>query len=268
MTAQEKLFKKNLEGKFICVGLDTDQSKIPQHLQSNLNPVFVFNKEIINATKLYAAAYKINFAFYEKDGAKGIKELEKTVSLIPGDIVSIADAKKGDIGNTSTLYAKSIFNHFSFDSVTLNPYMGKDSLDPFLDYKDKINFVLVLTSNTGASDFEKLELKDGRFVYQRILEKVNEWNKKNNCGIVFGATRLKELKNNIKKFDNLSVLLPGVGAQGGSLEDVVSIFKSEKRNNYLINSSRGIIYKSSGKDFAEAAQSEIKLLNEKVNKAR
>jgi orotidine-5'-phosphate decarboxylase len=127
---------------------------------------------------------------------------------------------------------------------------------------------LVLTSNTGASDFEKLELKDGRFVYQRILEKVNEWNKKNNCGIVFGATRLKELKNNIKKFDNLSVLLPGVGAQGGSLEDVVSIFKSEKRNNYLINSSRGIIYKSSGKDFAEAAQSEIKLLNEKVNKAR
>lgn len=266
MTVQEKLIKKNQEGKFICVGLDTDQSKIPQHLQSNSNPVFTFNKEIIEATKNYAAAYKINFAFYEKDGAKGIEALEKTVSLIPEDMISIADAKRGDIGNTSVMYAKSIFNHFKFDSVTLNPYMGKDSLDPFLDYEDKINFILILTSNPGASDFEKLELKDGKFVYQRILEKINDWNYKNNCGIVFGATNLRELKNNIEYFGNLSVLLPGVGTQGGSLDEVVSIFKSEKRNNYLINSSRGIIYKSSGSDFAETACSEIKLLNEKVRK--
>jgi len=142
--------------------------------------------------------------------------------------------------------------------------MGKDSLDPFLDYADKLNFILVLTSNPGASDFEKLELKGGKFVYQKILEKVNEWNHKGNCGIVFGATKLAELKNNINSFNNLSVLLPGIGAQGGSLEEVVSIFKSEKRNNYLINLSRGIIYKSSGKDFAEAARNEIKLLNEKI----
>lgn len=266
MNAKEKLLKKNQGGKYICIGLDTDQSKIPLHLQSNLNPVFNFNKEIIDATKEFAAAYKINFAFYEREGAKGIEELEKTVSLIPGDILSIADAKRGDIGNTSTMYAKSVYDYFSFDSVTLHPYMGKDSLSPFLDYTDKLNFILVLTSNPGASDFEKLELKDGKFVYQKILEKVNEWNHKENCGIVFVATNVNELKININSFGNLSILLPGVNAQGGSLEEVVSIFKAGKRNNYLINSSRGIIYKSSGKDFAEAARNEIKLLNEKVRK--
>lgn len=265
MSSKEKLLKKNQEGKYICVGLDTDLFKIPQHLQSNVNPIFTFNKEIIEATKDFAAAYKINFAFYERDGAKGIEELEKTVSIIPKDILSIADAKRGDIGNTSTMYAKSIYDHFNFDSVTLHPYMGKDSLDPFLNYAEKLNFILVLTSNPGASDFEKLELKNGKFLYQKILEKVNEWNYKNNCGIVFGATKLDELKNNINSFGNLSVLLPGVGAQGGSIEEVVSIFKSENKKSYLINSSRGIIYKSSGKDFAEAARSEIKLLNEKVS---
>jgi len=261
MTSQEKILKKNDEGKFICVGLDTDINKIPVFLKNDRDGVFKFNQSIIEATKDYAAAYKINFAFYESAGAKGISELEKTVELIPRDILSIADAKRGDIGNTSEMYAKSVYDHFKFDAVTLHPYMGKDSLQPFLDFTVKINYILVLTSNPGANDFEKLELKDGRFLYQNILENVNKWNENNNCGIVFGATKLDELKTNINKFGNLSVLLPGVGAQGGSLENVSKTFKDNERKNYLVNVSRGIIYKSSGDDYAEAARYEIISLN-------
>ena len=261
MKSREKIFKKNGEGKFICVGLDTDVNKIPAFLKKDSDGVFKFNQAIIEATKNYAAAYKINFAFYEHAGAKGILELEKTVELIPKDILSIADAKRGDIGNTSEMYAKSVYEHFKFDAVTLHPYMGKDSLQPFLDYSDKMNYILVLTSNPGANDFEKLELKDGSLLYQRVLKNVSDWNQNKNCGIVFGATKLDELKTNIKDFGNLSVLLPGVGAQGGSLEDVSKIFKDNNRKNYLVNVSRGIIYKSSGEDFAEAARNEIIFLN-------
>ncbi len=262
MNSQEKILKKNDEGKFICVGLDTDLNKIPVFLKDDPDGVFKFNHSIIEATKDYAAAYKINFAFYERAGAKGISELEKTVDLIPQNILSIADAKRGDIGNTSKMYAKSIYEHFKFDAVTLHPYMGKDSLQPFLDFTDKMNYVLVLTSNPGANDFEKLELSNGRFLYQNILDSVNDWNEKENCGIVFGATKLDELKTNIKNFGNLSILLPGVGAQGGSLKDVSNTFKDNNRKNYLVNVSRGIIYKSSGEDFAEAARNEIISLNE------
>jgi orotidine-5'-phosphate decarboxylase len=261
MTSQEKILKKNNEGKYICVGLDTDLNKIPVFLKNDPDGVFKFNQSIIEATKDYTAAYKINFAFYERAGSRGISELEKTIELIPQDILSIADAKRGDIGNTSEMYAKSIYEHFNFDAVTLHPYMGKDSLQPFLDFNDKMNYVLILTSNPGANDFEKLELKNGRFLYQNILENVNKWNENNNCGIVFGATKLDELKTNIKHFGNLSILLPGVGAQGGSLEDVSKTFKNNNRKNYLVNVSRGIIYKSSEEDFAEAARNEIISLN-------
>jgi orotidine-5'-phosphate decarboxylase len=261
MTSQEKIFVNNDDGKFICIGLDTDILKIPSFLKKDYDSVYSFNKAIIEATKDYAAAYKINFAFYEKEGSKGIEELEKTIELIPKNILSIADAKRGDIGNTSEMYAKSVYEHFGFDAVTLHPYMGKDSLQPFLDYKDKMNYVLVLTSNLGASDFEKLQLQNGEFVYQKILSSVLDWNEKQNCGIVFGATKIDELKNNINNFGNLSILLPGVGAQGGSLLEVASVFNKSKRKNYLVNVSRSIIYKSNGRDFAEAAQSEIISLN-------
>jgi orotidine-5'-phosphate decarboxylase len=261
MTAQEKIHNKNDEGKFICVGLDTDINKIPEFLKNDPDAVFKFNQSIIESTKDYAAAYKINFAFYERAGSEGINELERTVELIPQDILSIADAKRGDIGNTSEMYAKSVYEHFKFDAITLHPYMGKDSLQPFLDFTDKMNYVLVLTSNPGANDFEKLELKNGRFLYQNILQSVSHWNKNNNCGIVFGATKLDELKSNINNFGNLSVLLPGVGAQGGSLEDVRKTFSENKRKNYLVNVSRGIIYKSTSEDFAEAARSQIISLN-------
>ena len=261
MTSQEKILAKNNEGKFICVGLDTDVSKIPLFLQNDSDAVFKFNQSIIEATKEHAAAYKINFAFYEQAGSEGMNELERTVDLIPTDILSIADAKRGDIGNTSEMYAKSVYEHFGFDAVTLHPYMGKDSLQPFLNYSDKMNYILVLTSNPGANDFEKLKLDDGRFVYQKVLGTVNAWNEKNNCGIVFGATKIDELKSNLKDFGNLSVLLPGVGAQGGSLEDVSAVFKDSHRKNFLVNVSRGIIYKSNNADFAEAAREEIISMN-------
>lgn len=264
MTSLEKIINKNNEGKFICVGLDTDINKIPAILLKEKNPVLTFNKSIIDSTKDYAAAYKINFAFYERNGVKGFEELEKTIELIPSGVLSIADAKRGDIGNTSQMYASSVYDHFGFDSVTLHPYMGKDSLEPFLNYTDKLNFILVLTSNPGANDFEKLKLSDGKYLYQNILEKINHWNVNNNCGIVFGATKIEELKENINSFGNLSVLLPGVGAQGGSLEDVVSSFKVNNRKNYLVNVSRGIIYKSNSENFAEVAQTEIINLNKTV----
>ncbi len=265
MTSREKILKINNEGKFICVGLDTDLKKIPAFLLKEKNPVLAFNKAIIESTKDYAAAYKINFAFYEQNGAKGFEELEKTLQLIPTNVLSIADAKRGDIGNTSKMYAKSVYDHFGFDSVTLNPYMGKDSLEPFLEYEDKINFILILTSNPGANDFEKLKLFDGNYLYQNILDRTNQWNTKKNCGIVFGATKITELKDSINSFGDLTVLLPGVGAQGGSIEEVSNLFKSKNRKNYIVNVSRGIIYKSSTEQFASDAQNEIINLNKIVS---
>lgn len=265
MTAREKILKINNEGKFVCVGLDTDLNKIPTFLLKEKNPVLVFNKAIIESTKDYAAAYKINFAFYEQNGAKGFEELERTLQLIPHNVLTIADAKRGDIGNTSKMYARSVYDHFGFDSVTLNPYMGKDSLEPFLEYGDKINFILILTSNHGANDFEKLKLSDGNYLYQNILGKANEWNTKKNCGIVFGATKITELKDSINSFGDLTVLLPGVGAQGGSIEELSNLFKSKNRKNYIVNVSRGIIYKSSTAHFAIAAQNEIINLNRIVS---
>jgi len=264
MTSQQKIYLNNDDGKFICVGLDTDISKLPPSLKSESDAVYRFNKSIIEATNKFAAAYKINFAFYERYGSKGIEELEKTVSLIPDNILSIADAKRGDIGNTSEMYAKSVYEHFGFDAVTLHPYMGKDSLEPFLEYEDKLNFVLALTSNPGASDFEKLELKNGELVYQNIIRSVSGWNEKQNCGIVFGATKIDELKNSISNFNNLAVLLPGVGAQGGSLKDVAEVFHNANRKNYLVNVSRSIIYKSTSDDFTEAAVQEIISLNDVI----
>lgn len=262
MKAREKLLFKNDELKFVCVGLDTDIKKIPKHLLSSKEPIIEFNKSIIEATKQYAAAYKINFAFYEVLGAKGFELIEKTLSFIPDDVLTIADAKRGDIGNTSEMYAKSVYEHFGFDSVTLNPYMGKDSVQPFLDYSDKLNYILALTSNPGSRDFEKQMLNDGSYIFQKVIKSVNDWNRSKNCGIVFGATNLVELKTNLTSFTDLSVLLPGVGAQGGSFEDVIKIFSEHKRKNFLINISRGIIYLSDDKDFVTKTENEIRRLNE------
>ena len=262
MKALEKLIANNKNGKFVCVGLDSDLKKIPKFLQDDKDAVFKFNSAIIEATKDYAAAYKINFAFYEENGSRGFSQLERTIDLLPKHTLNIADAKRGDIGNTSEMYARSVYEHFGFDSITLNPYMGKDSLQPFLDYHDKLNFILVLTSNPGANDFEKVKLESGKFLYQEILERINDWNQNKNCGIVFGATKIDELKSNILNFGNLSILLPGVGAQGGSMSEVKKVFNDNKRENYIVNVSRSIIYKSSNEDFAEAARNEIVSLHQ------
>jgi len=266
INSYEKIKSLVNQDKHICVGLDTDVEKIPEHLRKLSDPVFEFNKIVIENTAEDAAAYKINFAFYEKDGAKGFEGIQKTLELIPKNILTIADAKRGDIGNTSQMYAQSVFEHFNFDSVTLHPYMGFDSLEPFLNYKDKLNFILALTSNKGSADFEKLILDGGTSLYQKVIEKVNSWNRAKNCGIVFGATNADELRVNIKSFDGLIVLLPGIGAQGGSLEEVVSAFKQNHNNNFLINVSRALIYCDSSKDFASKINSTLKELNESVKK--
>lgn len=261
MTAQEKLKISIEKGNHITVGLDTDINKIPKCLLNRANPILDFNKEIIDATKDYAAAYKINFAFYEKNGIEGFNDLKNTIQYIPEDIIIIADAKRGDIGNTSDMYAKSVFEYFKADAITLHPYMGLDSIEPFLNYKDKISFVLALTSNKGAADFEKIELKDGSFLFQKVITTINSWNKNANCGIVFGATNSEELASNTNLFGSLPVLLPGIGAQGGSLEEVVNIFKKAGNNKFLINVSRSLIYKDSSERFAVEAKNEIISLN-------
>jgi orotidine-5'-phosphate decarboxylase len=261
MTAQEKLKKQNEQLKFICIGFDTDLQKIPSFLKSLPNPILEFNKRIVEATSDIAAAYKFNLAFYESEGSKGLDALNESIQLVPKDVLTIGDGKRGDIGNTSQKYAQMLYDEFKFDSATLNPYMGKDSLDPFLDYESKLNFILALTSNPGANDFEKLMLADNAFLYQDVIKKVKEWNKNYNCGLVFGATKKEELLNEIASFGDLPVLLPGVGAQGGSLEDVVNIFKQFKKTNFLINVSRGIIYRSTENDFADKARTELIKLN-------
>ena len=234
MTALEKLEYKNREGKFICVGLDTDAERIPQHLRNKKESIFEFNRQIIETTVDNCSAYKINLAFYECYGLDGLKQLEKTLEIIPSNILTIGDAKRGDIGNTSRMYAKSI--------------------------------ILALTSNKGADDFEKLKLKDERNLYQLIIEKTNEWNASNNCGLVFGATQTEELKENFHLFNQMPVLVPGVGAQGGSIEDVMRFFSKRDNMRLIINVSRGIIYKDNTENFADAAGEELKRLNNIVTK--
>ena len=265
MTAQEKLDVKLKQGKHICVGLDTDISKIPMYLHSEDSPILKFNKIIIDNTESYAAAYKINFAFYEKDGAAGVEILKQTIKYIPEDILIIGDAKRGDIGNTSEMYAYSLYSQFMVDAATLSPYMGFDSVEPFLRHGDKINFILALTSNKSAADFEKLELKEGGYLYQKIITMVTGWNKLNNCGIVFGATNTEELRTNVELFKDLYVLLPGIGAQGGSLNEVTDIFKKQKFYKFIINISRSLIYKDKTKEFGKKAREEIENLNNTVN---
>jgi len=265
MLSENKIIKKLNAGFHICVGLDTDRRKIPVYLQNDDDGIYKFNKAIIETTKDIAAAYKINFAFYEKEGAKGFEMLSKTLKLIPSDVSIIGDAKRGDIGNTSLMYAQSMFEHFKIDASTLNPYMGYDSLAPFINYSDKIHFILALTSNPGSHDFEKLELKSGKKVYQEVIEKVNQWNREKNLGIVFGATNLDELKENIGNFGNLLILLPGVGAQGGNLEKIVRVFKENSNNNYLINVSRALIYADSSKNFANVTRKILEDYNQKIN---
>ncbi len=262
MKAIEKLRNKTKKNFHICVGLDTDTEKIPKHLLASDDPIFRFNKEIIDATKNGAAAYKINLAFYEAQGVNGLRALEKTLAEIPSDILTIGDAKRGDIGNTARMYAKALFDELKFDASTLNPLMGYDSLSPFLEYGEKLHFVLGLTSNPGASDFEKLALANGKFLYREIMEKAKTWGE--NVGFVFGATNIGELEANFELLRDVPVLLPGVGAQGGSLEKTANVFYANASRDFLINISRGLIYLDSSENFAYFTSERLKELNKTV----
>lgn len=265
----EQIFSKKT---YLCVGLDTDLTKIPAYLQSHPDAIFEFNKQIVDATKDHCVSYKINTAFYEAEGLKGWEALEKTVSYIPSTHFKIADAKRGDIGNTSAQYAKAFFGTMNFDAITVAPYMGEDSIKPFLEYRDKWTIVLGLTSNKGAKDFElqkvlhqtrtgveaaELALDAGshktEYLYENVLRTVSEWGTTENTMFVIGATQADELVNIRNITPNHFYLVPGVGAQGGSLKEI-----SEKAMTgdcgLLVNVSRAIIYASEKEDFAEEAK--------------
>lgn len=232
---------------FLCVGLDTDIQKIPPHLLHCDDPVFEFNRRVIDATKDYCVAYKPNIAFYEKLGPKGWQSLEKTLDYIPENIFTIADAKRGDIGNTGKMYAQCFFEYFDFDAVTVSPYMGEDSVTPFLEYTDKWVILLGLTSNIGSKDFQLLSTSEGQ-LYEAVIKKAQQWGNPENLMYVIGATHPEKLKEIRKLADDYFFLVPGVGAQGGSLADVVASALNPD-TGLLVNSSREIIYASSTRDF-------------------
>lgn len=266
---KEQLFKQICSKKsYLCVGLDTDIRKIPSHLLSEKDPVFEFNRRIIDATIDYAVAYKPNIAFYEAMGIKGWESLQKTIEYIPKDVFTIADAKRGDIGNTSSLYARTFFDKSSsgldFDSVTVAPYMGKDSVNPFLEFDDKWVILLALTSNEGSEDFQQLILQDSELkLYEKVLQVSQNWADSDRMMYVVGATKANKLAEIRKIIPNHFLLVPGVGAQGGSLEEV-SKYGMNSQCGLLVNSSRGIIYASSSEDFAKNAQIEAKKIQEEM----
>ena len=252
MNRQQLVAQIHQKQSYLCVGLDTDITKIPQHLLSEPDPVFSFNKAIIDATKDLCVAYKINTAFYEALGVKGWEAMEKTVHYIGNDHFKIADAKRGDIGNTSTQYARAFFETLSFDAITVAPYMGEDSVRPFLEHPGKWAIVLGLTSNKGAADFEMQNTGD-QLLYEKVLTTVSKWGSPDNLMFVVGATQAEEFSNIRKLTPDHFYLVPGVGAQGGSLEEI-----SRKAMNsdcgLLVNVSRAIIFASGKTDFAEKAR--------------
>lgn len=264
MTTQQLVSQIKAKNSFLCIGLDVDLTKIPTHLLKTDDPIFEFNKAIIDATHDLCVSYKPNTAFYEAYGIKGWQSLEKTIHYINEkypEIFTIADAKRGDIGNTSFMYAKAFFEDLNFDSVTVAPYMGKDSVEPFLAFEKKHTIMLALTSNEGAFDFQTLET-NGRELYKQVLETSKSWKNSENLMYVVGATKAEYFSEIRKIVPNSFILVPGVGAQGGSLSEVCKYGMNDSIG-LLINSSRGIIYASNGLDFAEKAREEaMKLQNE------
>ena len=251
---------------FLCVGLDTDINKIPAHLKNEDDPIFAFNKAIIDATAPYCVAYKPNLAFYECYGLKGILAFEKTIQYIkekhPNHFI-IADAKRGDIGNTSKMYAQTFFEEYNLDSVTVAPYMGEDSVKPFLEYDGKWVILLALTSNKGSHDFQLTEDNQGERLFEKVLKKSQEWGTTKNLMYVVGATQGKMFEDIRRIAPEHFLLVPGVGAQGGSLQEVCK-YGMTKDCGLLVNSSRGIIYASTDTDFAEVAAVKAKELQEEM----
>ncbi len=234
---------------YLCIGLDADINKIPKHLLKTDDPVFEFNKKIIDATKDLVIAYKPNLAFYESLGSKGIESLSKTIAYIPKDIFKIADAKRGDIGNTSTMYAKSFFETLNFDAVTLSPYMGKDSILPYLEFENKWTILLSLTSNSGAEDFQYLKIEGtNEKLFEKVINSSLSWSSNQNMMYVVGANRTEDFVKIRKIIPNHFILVPGIGAQGGSLKDV-SINGMNNNCGLIVNLSRSIIYSDSSINF-------------------
>lgn len=266
MTRKQLTEQIRQKESFLCVGLDPDIKKLPPHLLSHEEPVFDFCKAIIDATAPFAVAYKPNLAFFEAQGVAGIEAFEKTVAYIRNnypELFIIADAKRGDIGNTSALYARSFFEHSDVDAVTVAPYMGADSVKPFLGYDGKWVVLLALTSNPGSADFQMLTLENGRKLYQQVLHTSKEWASPDEMMYVVGATRAEMLSGIREIIPDNFLLVPGVGAQGGSLEEVC-LHGMNSDCGLLVNSSRGIIYASAGEDFADASAAEAGKLQKKM----
>jgi orotidine-5'-phosphate decarboxylase len=260
MTRQQLISLIRQKRSFLCIGLDTDLEKIPLHLLAEEDPLFAFNKAIIDATHPYAAAYKPNIAFYEAYGVQGWKALEKTIAYLKDkDVFTIADAKRGDIGNTSGRYAAGFLENLDFDAITVAPYMGEDSVKPFLDVDGKWVVLLALTSNSGSDDFQMIKTGNGKHLYERVLMKSMEWATADNMMYVVGATKAEMLTGVRKIVPGHFLLVPGVGAQGGDLREVAR-HGMNKDCGLLVNSSRGIIYAGQDEDFATKATEEARKL--------
>ncbi|MBI5022377.1 MAG: orotidine-5'-phosphate decarboxylase [Ignavibacteriales bacterium] len=264
----EKLkFIQNKNKSLLCIGLDTDVSKIPTLLQSTNNPQLEFNRHIIEATSDFACAYKLNLAFYESAGERGYETIHKTLELIPKEIITIADGKRGDIGNTAEQYAKIIFDDWKFDSATVNPYMGKDSIEPFIKDENHCAFILAITSNPGSHDFQYLDV-NGRPLYEHVVAKATGWNVKKNIGLVAGATHPDELKRIREMIPEMPLLIPGIGAQKGDMEATIRNGCDKNGLLALINVSRGIIFASSDDNFAVKAREEAIKIKKEINLIR
>jgi len=248
----------------LCVGLDTDPAKLPKCLRTHKNPQYEFNRRIIAATKDLVCAYKINTAFYEAEGEHGWSVMRETRGALPSSSISIADAKRGDLGNSSERYARIFLEELKFDAVTINPYMGKDSVVPFLQSPEHCAFILALTSNRGARDFQRLKVGK-KFLYEKVIETAMKWNGKKNIGFVAGATNPKELRSIRKQAPTVPLLIPGVGAQGGSVKAAVHYGCDINGEMAIINASRSILYASGGEDFAEAARTEAAKIRDEIN---
>ena len=266
MNREELIEQIKTKKSFLCVGLDTDLKKIPQHLLNDNDAIFTFNKNIIDATAPYCVAYKPNLAFYEAFGVKGMIAFEKTINYLNEyypDHFIIADAKRGDIGNTSKMYARTFFEEYDVDALTVAPYMGEDSVTPFLGYDGKWVILLALTSNKGSNDFQLTTDTEGECLFEKVIRKSQQWGDINNMMYVVGATQGKMFEDIRKVAPESFLLVPGVGAQGGSLEEVCR-YGMTKDCGLLVNSSRGIIYASNGEDYAEVAGQKAKELQEQM----
>ena len=267
MDRQQLIEQIKTKRSFLCVGLDTDLKKVPQHLLDGPDPIFTFNKAIIDATAPYCVAYKPNLAFYEAFGVKGLMAFEKTVNYLkkyyPNHFI-VADAKRGDIGNTSAMYARTFFGEYDVDSLTVAPYMGEDSVTPFLGYEGKWVILLALTSNKGSHDFQLTTDPEGMTLYEKVMRKAQQWGTEENLMFVVGATQGKMFEDIRRIAPRHFLLVPGVGAQGGSLEEVCKYGMNDDCG-LLVNSSRGIIYASDGEDYAEVAGEKAKELKEQMD---